>query len=46
MASAAGLVLWPKHWHWYPLMHMLSLAVTPTITVGLNKDFQYPEKFG
>jgi 26S proteasome regulatory subunit N2 len=45
MASAAGLVLWPQHWHWHPLMHMLSLAVTPTITVGLNKDFQYPKKF-
>jgi 26S proteasome regulatory subunit N2 len=45
MTSAAGLVLWLQHWHWYPLMHMLSLAVTPTVTVGLNKDFKYPKKF-
>lgn len=45
MTSAAGLVLWLQHWHWYPLMHMLSLAVTPTVTIGLNGDFKYPKKF-
>ena len=45
MTSAAGLVLWLQHWHWYPLMHMLPLAVTPTVTIGLNKDFKYPKKF-
>eukprot|EP00584_Thalassiosira_punctigera_P008907 CAMPEP_0172545146 /NCGR_PEP_ID=MMETSP1067-20121228/15139_1 /TAXON_ID=265564 ORGANISM="Thalassiosira punctigera, Strain Tpunct2005C2" /NCGR_SAMPLE_ID=MMETSP1067 /ASSEMBLY_ACC=CAM_ASM_000444 /LENGTH=1140 /DNA_ID=CAMNT_0013331835 /DNA_START=143 /DNA_END=3565 /DNA_ORIENTATION=- len=45
MTSAAGLVLWLQHWHWYPLMHMLSLAVTPTVTIGLNMDFKYPKKF-
>jgi len=45
MTSAAGLVLWLQHWHWYPLMHMLSVAVTPTCTIGLNKDFKYPKKF-
>ena len=22
MTSAAGLVLWLQHWHWYPLMHI------------------------
>lgn len=45
MTSAAGLVLWLQHWHWYPLMHMLSVAVTPTCTIALNKDFKYPKKF-
>mmetsp|Transcript_21670 Transcript_21670/g.45520 ORF Transcript_21670/g.45520 Transcript_21670/m.45520 type:complete len:1137 (-) Transcript_21670:41-3451(-) len=45
MSSAAGLVLWLQHWHWYPFMHMLGLAVTPTCTIGLNKDFKYPKKF-
>jgi 26S proteasome regulatory subunit N2 len=45
MSSAVGLVLWLQHWHWFPMMHMLSLAVTPTCTIGLNKDFKYPKKF-
>lgn len=45
MNSAVGLVLWLQHWHWYPMMNMLSLTVTPTCTIGLNKDFKYPKKF-
>merc|ERR1712157_23165 len=45
MTSTVGLVLWLQHWHWYPMMHMLSLALTPTYTIGLNKDFKYPKKF-
>lgn len=44
MSSAVGLVLWLQHWHWYPMMHMLSLALSPTISIGLNKDFKYPKK--
>jgi len=43
MSSAVGLALWLQHWHWYPMMHMLSLALTPTLTIGLNKDLKYPK---
>merc|ERR1719343_1743911 len=42
MTSAVGLVLWLQHWYWYPLMHMFSLALTPSYTIGLNKDLKYP----
>mmetsp|Transcript_49167 Transcript_49167/g.74773 ORF Transcript_49167/g.74773 Transcript_49167/m.74773 type:complete len:1016 (-) Transcript_49167:120-3167(-) len=45
MTSAVGLVLWLQHWHWYPMMHMLSLALTPTYTIGLNKDYKFPKNF-
>ena len=45
MTSAVGLVLWLQHWHWYPMLHMFSLALTPTYTIGLNKDFKYPKGF-
>ncbi len=37
MNSAVGLALFLQHWHWYPMMHMFSLALTPTYTIGLNK---------
>lgn len=37
MSSAVGLALWLQHWHWYPMMHMFSLALTPSLTIGLNK---------
>jgi 26S proteasome regulatory subunit N2 len=45
MTSAVGLALWLQHWHWYPMTHMFSLALTPTFTIGLNKDFKYPKNF-
>jgi 26S proteasome regulatory subunit N2 len=45
MSSAVGLALWLQHWHWYPMMHMLSLVLTPTCTIGLNADFKYPRNF-
>jgi 26S proteasome regulatory subunit N2 len=45
MSSAVGLALWLQHWHWYPMMHMFSLVLTPTCTIGLNKDFKYPKHF-
>merc|ERR1712226_1312160 len=45
MSNVVGLALWLQHWHWYPMMHMFSLALTPTLTIGLNKDFNYPKKF-
>jgi len=45
MTSTVGLVLWLQHWHWYPMMHMLSLALTPTFTIALTKDFKYPKNY-
>lgn len=37
MSTAVGIAFWLQHWHWYPMMHMFSLALTPTFTIGLNK---------
>ena len=45
MSSAVGLALWLQHWHWYPFMHMFSMALTPTFTIGLNGDFKFPKNF-
>ena len=45
MSSAVGLAMWLQHWHWFPMMHMFSLALTPTLMIGLNKDFKFPMKF-
>jgi len=43
--SVAGMVLWLQHWYWYPMMHMISLSFTPTMMMGLNKDFDVPKDF-
>jgi len=45
MTSAVGIVLWLQHWYWFPMMHMFSLAITPTYTIGLNRAFKFPKNF-
>jgi len=45
MTNVVGLTLWLQHWHWFPMMHMFCLALTPTVTIGLNKDMKFPKSF-
>lgn len=42
MMSAAGLAVFAQYWHWYPLVHFISLAFTPTVVIGLNHDLRLP----
>lgn len=44
-SAVVGLALWCQYWYWYPLMHFMSLAFTPTFLIGLNKDFKIPNQF-
>jgi 26S proteasome regulatory subunit N2 len=44
-SACAGLVLWAQSWYWYPMFHFFSLALTPTMLVGLNSDFEMPKRF-
>jgi 26S proteasome regulatory subunit N2 len=44
-SAVVGLALWCQYWYWYPLMHFLSLAFTPTFLIGLNKDLKLPNHF-
>ena len=34
-----------QHWYWYPLQLFLSLSLSPTFLMGLNKDFDLPLGF-
>ena len=45
MAAIVGLALFPQFWYWYPLIHFLSLAFTPTAVIGLNKNLDLPQGF-
>lgn len=45
MSSVVGLAVWCQYWYWYPLMHFLPLAFTPTTHIGLNKDFKMPNNY-
>jgi 26S proteasome regulatory subunit N2 len=45
MSAVVGMALWLQHWYWYPTLHFLSLALTPTPLVGLNADFAVPAAY-
>jgi 26S proteasome regulatory subunit N2 len=45
MGGVVGLMLFLQHWYWYPLKLFLSLSFSPTMMIGLNKDFDIPKSF-
>ena len=45
IGGAVGMMMFLQHWYWYPLLPFLSLAFTPTMLIGLNKDFNMPTSF-
>merc|ERR1712078_254727 len=40
-----GTALWVQSWYWYPMFHFFSLALTPTVLIGLNSNFDMPTDF-
>ena len=44
MTAIVGLALFAQHWFWYPSTLFLSLALSPTAMIGLNKDLKVKNK--
>jgi len=44
-SAVAGLALWTNYWYWFPCQHFLSLAMTPSYSIGLNKNLLMPKQF-
>merc|ERR1719454_1862230 len=42
MAAIVGMAVFSQYWYWYPLIPFLSLAFSPTVVIGLNKELQMP----
>lgn len=42
MQSAVGMLVFSQFWFWFPLGHFISLAMTPTAVICVNKDLQMP----
>jgi len=45
MGGAVGVMMFLQHWYWSPLLPFLSLAFSPTMLIGINKDFDMPVAF-
>ena len=43
MPTVVGLLLFTQFWYWYPLTYFISLALSPTAVIGLNKDLKMPK---
>jgi len=43
LQAIVGLVMFLQYWYWYPLVHFISLAFTPTAVIGINKDLKMPK---
>merc|ERR1712146_95773 len=43
-SAVAGLALWTNYWYWFPCQHFLSLAMTPSYSIGL-KNLLMPKQF-
>jgi 26S proteasome regulatory subunit N2 len=43
--AVVGLVLFLQYWYWYPLLNFLSLSLTPTALIGLDKNLKVPKSF-
>jgi 26S proteasome regulatory subunit N2 len=41
--AIVGMMLFMQHWYWYPMQNFLSLTLTPTALIGLNKDLKVPK---
>eukprot|EP01097_Dermamoeba_algensis_P005845 TRINITY_DN3688_c0_g3_i2.p1 TRINITY_DN3688_c0_g3~~TRINITY_DN3688_c0_g3_i2.p1 ORF type:complete len:752 (-),score=193.49 TRINITY_DN3688_c0_g3_i2:84-2339(-) len=42
MVAIVGLAVFTQFWYWFPLIHFISLSMTPTAVIGLNKDLKMP----
>jgi len=41
--AVVGLVLFLQHWYWYPMLNFITLALTPTALIGVEKDLKVPK---
>ena len=42
VSAVVGLLVFTQFWYWYPLLHFVSLAFTPTCLIALNSDLKMP----
>ena len=43
MQSVVGMLVFTQFWFWFPLGHFLSIAMTPTAVICLNKNLKMPQ---
>ena len=44
-SAVLGLALFTQYWYWYPLTHAISLALKPTVLIGVDATLAPPSDF-
>lgn len=42
LSAIVGLTIFVQYWYWYPFLNYLSLALSPTAIIGINKNLEMP----
>jgi 26S proteasome regulatory subunit N2 len=42
LSAIVGLTIFVQYWYWYPFLNYLSLALSPTAVIGINKNLEMP----
>jgi 26S proteasome regulatory subunit N2 len=42
VSAVVGMLVFTQYWYWYPLVHFISLSLTPTCLIALNSDLKMP----
>jgi 26S proteasome regulatory subunit N2 len=45
LGGAIGMAIFVQMWYWFPLIHFISLPLTPTALIGLNEKLKMPKNF-
>ena len=45
LGSCVGMLVFTQFWYWFPFTHFLSLSLSPTALIGVNKDLKVPKGF-
>lgn len=45
LGSCVGMLVFLHFWYWFPFTHFLSLCLSPTALIGVNKDLKVPKGF-
>jgi len=41
-SAIVGLTIFTQYWYWYPFLNFISLALSPTGIIGINKNLEMP----
>ena len=45
MAAIVGMAMFLQYWYWFPVLHFLTLSLTPAAMIGIDSKMRVPLEF-